>query len=386
VSPNGTFIVSGSGDRSVHVWNTDDGQAKFQPLLEHTGGVAAVVVSPDGRLIASASTDHTVMLWDADTGMRVGKLDGHVEEVLTVAFSPDSLWLASGSEDKTVCVWDVAARSMATFGPLLCAQMIRSVAFSPNGQLLAAADVGGYVHFWQTGTNTLARGPLQVCAGKIFSIAFSHNSRHIAAGGADPKIRIWNISDEGEPLVLVGHEKTIWSIAYSPESIYIASASLDKTVRLWDALTGEMRAEFTGHCAWVLSIAFMPDQGLLPVIVSGCSNGTIRVCEGRKARDIQWPDISSSPLDRLGGATLMDDGWLVEPSIRNGSARYDGEERRDQILLWVPEPYRGRLTLPPCSLFISSERVELTAIDAGDGYLWGDQWTRCWNDTAGLGE
>jgi WD40 repeat protein len=76
VSPDGRFIVSGSDDRTVKVWELESGRL-LRSLEGHTGGVNAVAVSPDGRFIVSGSSDRTVKVWELESGRLLRSLEGH---------------------------------------------------------------------------------------------------------------------------------------------------------------------------------------------------------------------------------------------------------------------------------------------------------------------
>jgi hypothetical protein len=123
VSPDGRFIVSGSQDRTVKVWDAQSG-ALLRSLKGHTS-VSAVAVSPDGRFIVSGSGDRTVKVWDAQSGALLRSLGGHTGPVHAVAVSPDGRFIISGSWDQTVKVWDAQSgallRSLGGHtGPVLC--------------------------------------------------------------------------------------------------------------------------------------------------------------------------------------------------------------------------------------------------------------------------
>ena len=65
-------------------------------LRGHTGLLWSVAFSPDGKRIVTGSGDKTVKVWDAATGQEVLALRGHAEDVLSVAFSPDGKRILSG--------------------------------------------------------------------------------------------------------------------------------------------------------------------------------------------------------------------------------------------------------------------------------------------------
>jgi hypothetical protein len=71
-----------------------------------SGRLTSMAVSPDGRFAVSGSGDKTVKLFDRETGKEIRSLAGHTGTVWSVAFSPDGKTIVSGSEDKTVRIWD----------------------------------------------------------------------------------------------------------------------------------------------------------------------------------------------------------------------------------------------------------------------------------------
>ncbi|KAG9025143.1 hypothetical protein FRB95_010502 [Tulasnella sp. JGI-2019a] len=70
---------------------------------KHSNSVSCIAVSPDGTTIVSGSGDNTLRLWDAKTGAVIGKvMEGHTSWVNCVAVSPDGTTIVSGSWDNTL--------------------------------------------------------------------------------------------------------------------------------------------------------------------------------------------------------------------------------------------------------------------------------------------
>ena len=55
----------------------------------HTASVNALALSPDGRFLVSGSEDVTLKIWDTATGNVLRTLSGHDQPVMAVAISPD---------------------------------------------------------------------------------------------------------------------------------------------------------------------------------------------------------------------------------------------------------------------------------------------------------
>lgn len=89
-SPNGSFIATGSADRTLRIWNPEKPQVKNSTDLKgHEGGIERVAWNPtkDAEL-ASVSSDGTCRFWDVRNKActAVVQLGG---EGLTIAWAAD---------------------------------------------------------------------------------------------------------------------------------------------------------------------------------------------------------------------------------------------------------------------------------------------------------
>jgi glucose repression regulatory protein TUP1 len=105
---DGRTIASGSGDRTVRLWDIETSSNILTLTIED--GVTTVAISPDTLYVAAGSLDKSVRVWDIQRGFLVERLegpDGHKDSVYSVAFSPNGRDLVSGSLDKTIKMWEL---------------------------------------------------------------------------------------------------------------------------------------------------------------------------------------------------------------------------------------------------------------------------------------
>ena len=76
----------------------------------HEGSVRAVAYSPNGKYIISGSMDKTLKLWNVETGSLIREMNAPRDRIYAVAFSPDSQRVVSAGGDMTLQIWNVSTR------------------------------------------------------------------------------------------------------------------------------------------------------------------------------------------------------------------------------------------------------------------------------------
>ena len=201
VTPDGRRAVSGSNDRTLKVWDLEQG-ALLATLEGHDAGVRAVAVTPDGRRAVSASNDRTLKVWDLEQGALLATLEGHGDGVRAVAVTPDGRRAVSGSYDQTLKVWDLEQ------GALLRPSRATAVGQGGGGD---AGRPARRLRLRRQDAQGLGPG----------------------AGRAAP--------------TLEGHGGGVRAVAVTPDGRRAVSGSDDQTLKVWDLEPGALLATLEGH-------------------------------------------------------------------------------------------------------------------------------------------
>jgi len=231
-SLDGRVLVSGSGDRTVRIWdmNSLDTPPKVLTINDpdslNDAGVTSVSISSNGRFVAAGSLDTVVRMWDVATGALVERLEGHRDGVYSVAFTPDDKGLVSGSLDRTLKFWDVSRLSMSD----------AKRKDGPGG--------GGGA----TALGTPGQGTVMKIDGKegspctmnfighedyVLSVAISHDGKWVVSGSEDRGVQFWDTRSAARQCILQGHKNSVISVDLSPMGGLLATGSGDWQARLW---------------------------------------------------------------------------------------------------------------------------------------------------------
>ena len=288
-SPDGKYIVSGSDDGTVRLWNIETGVVACKPFEGHKYWVHSVAFSPDGKHIASGSMD-MIRLWNVETGKSTLKqFEGDVKSLLFTSngniisvsrLSTDhtmiQLWnintgktvLTELLEEKNNCVGKMALKTriegLDVYADVYNLNFEVGVAFSPNGKYIALVTSDSWdiqLLNIETGKAILKSFEGPGHTDFIICLSFSPDGKYLVSGSKDCTIRLWDIETGKAALKPIeGHRGYVQSLAFSPDGKYIVSGLSDGTVQLWNAKNGEAASKsLKGHTNRVVSASFSPD-------------------------------------------------------------------------------------------------------------------------------
>ena len=423
-SPKGDRLASASQDRTVRVWDyeryrANEPDAGVQIFKGHLKSATSVAFHPDGQLLASGSQDRSIKVWNLTTEHLEKNLTGHEGEVVSLTFGDHgkSLISAGGSSQRgEVLFWDfdlgkirvtrnglsdrILSVTMSREGKVAAAgadgmlriwnhivssealsfradpQTVPGVAFAPDGLSLASAGQSGRVSLWNSsaGSETLTlstpgsmeavafnptwpfvasagtpRGEVRVWnldqpeqpiilpghKGSVFCLSFSPDGRYLASGGEDHAVRIVDfLNRDKEPALLQGHTAAVNALAYRPDGRLLASAGEDESIRLHDPATGELLQTLTGHTNGIRCLAFSPDGQWL---ASGSYDKTIRLWNVHDLNNVQSHKLEghtgSVNAIAFNGAAKLDDLQLASASSDKSIRVWDVRKRIERFKL-----------------------------------------------------
>ena len=159
-APNGKDVLGAAftSPFPLLLWDVASGKESGR-LDGHTANVHAAVYTPDGRYIVSGSDDQSVRLWDIVQRRQIRSF-AHPQGVTGVDVARDGLRAVSVSADAVLHVWDLASGTELVRIPVGSNYeypLSGPVACSPDGRLSATGSITGNVDLWDLDTRSHVR-------------------------------------------------------------------------------------------------------------------------------------------------------------------------------------------------------------------------------------
>ncbi len=278
-SPNGKWIVSGSDDKTIRIWEVATGK-EIRVIRGNEYAVKCIACSPNGQYVASGDINDAVHIWDIVNGKEFAKLRGHTSNVTCLQFNHNGERLISGSADHSIRIWDVdRGKSIATlyvrYEDHRYEEGVVCIAFSPDGEQIVSGSSDAKIRFWNVRSQKLT-AVLDGHEGYVSCVAFSQEGDRLVSAGHDDTVRVWDTISKQVILVLRGHHDRVCYVQFSQDAKQVISGSLDKTLRIWDVGSGPYLARARGHVGFIRSIEFSQDGR---VVSTGSDDNTVRIWE-----------------------------------------------------------------------------------------------------------
>ena len=386
------ILVSGSEDKTVMLWNTQNG-AERAALRGHEGWITAVAFSIDGKIVASGDTNGVIKVWDINTEREHATLRGHKNTINALAFAPEGPppyggCLASGSADGTIRFWNPNnGQELATF-TAGHTEWVKAVAFAEDGITLSSAAHNGTVDVWSLVTRreftTLSAGHSDLAEFATFStdgrffvtrgyngpIAFDPygwGSRYSFDGRGS--MQLWEVTtDEKLPGSWQKVADTISAFKFSPDGKVLASRGPKEDIRVWDIKSGIELSRINVGSPFPRQLMFSPDSTLLavygihgiPLVWDTDAGHQFPAFTTERASSLAFsPDNAVLALGHTDSITLWN---VTQTGMQEHSVIPDNHRGfSDALIIFSPD---GKTLLDP--KWSGGSRIQLWDVDTGE--------------------
>ncbi|KAJ4424764.1 pre-mRNA-splicing factor prp46 [Gnomoniopsis sp. IMI 355080] len=281
VEPNNKWFVTGSGDRTIKVWDLASGQLRLT-LTGHISTVRGLAVSPRHPYLFSCGEDKMVKCWDLETNKVIRHYHGHLSGVYTLALHPTLDVLVTGGRDGVARVWDMRTRSN--------------------------------IHVLSGHTQTVS------------SLVCQEADPQVITGSLDSHVRMWDLAAGKTMGVLTHHKKGVRALASHPSEFTFATGSTS-SIKQFKCPEGAFMQNFEGHNAIINTLAVNNDN----ILFSGGDNGSMSFWDWKTGYRYQAMDTIAQP-----GSLDAENGVFCSTFDHSGLRLINGEADKT-IKIWKPD-------------------------------------------------
>ncbi|MCG8698263.1 MAG: WD40 repeat domain-containing protein, partial [Bacteroidales bacterium] len=308
-------------------------QTEIETVVQtgHYAEITAVAYSNNGKFIVTGSVDKKIILWDAFKFKEIRTFLGCTDNVLHLEFSKNDTLLLATDRSGAASVWNVNT-SKQIQKLTLDNDQITHASFSPDNKKIVTASYKSHVRIWNTFTGKLIKTlhaiPQNLYMDKGFtypnakSVSFSHDGKHILAGCSDYTAICWNASS-GKEVQKYKKTRTTCTTCrieavFSPNGEYVATA-YDDSVKIFNTKTGLLVKKLFSRSGSMEQIKFSSDGNLIGLVqynhvyIWNFHKSKLLLDLYDKQKQIEDFDFSADGTKIItGGGNRMADVWEIK--------------------------------------------------------------------------
>ncbi|MCB0104776.1 MAG: PD40 domain-containing protein, partial [Caldilineaceae bacterium] len=205
-TPDGSMMISAGAEGTIHLWRSD-GEAdwKLDDILSvSTRVIHSLAVSADGRFLVHGTADRSVFVWELASKEQIHRFADFPQDFWSLAFMPSDpnsekagvqpIRLAGGNRSGVIYIWDLATEDPAEPVRTIHAHdsVLIDLAFCSASGCLASCGEDWCVRVWDVDSGT-ALHTLQGHGQMVSSIDIRFDGQVVVSGGMDGVIKLWDV-------------------------------------------------------------------------------------------------------------------------------------------------------------------------------------------------
>lgn len=323
-SPNGKFVVTGSMDNTIKLWDFKSGK-EIRSFSEHTGPIRTVFFSPDGSKILSASADNKALVYDVETGAVLVEIIQKKDRLWKACFSPDGSKILTMADRGVISLWNSESGELIGDYKKSYKGTISSQWFAADGQGFMSLYNHKQTRYTNLGDSTLNKS---FDIEQAYSYAISPNNKRLVVATATMKVEVVDLEKgEIERTIVPNKEQSCsgcnTDIDLSNSGKILATVNRYSGVDVWNVINGERLAHFDYESSWVDEVKISPNEKY--VVVTADDESTVwNIKTGKKQLDLVFDGLECLPV------FSPDSRFLLTTNENNTAALWNIETGRKE--------------------------------------------------------
>jgi WD40 repeat protein len=244
ISNDGTIVITGVG-YNILIYETSTGNI-IKTLTGHTNFINSLALSKNKKFIVSGSKDNTVKIWNIETENCIDTYN-YTSSVKCVSISKNDSYIASTNGSYEIHIWninpnnlDIIDRRTITIDNLIG---VNSISLNHDGTQIATGTYNGRVSIFDT-SNGNSIVVFNKHTAKVNSVSFSGNGRYLASASSDHTVKVWNVVNRSYIRNYQGHRHEVNTVSFNDDNTTIVSGGRDRRVIIWNLVENRIISVF----------------------------------------------------------------------------------------------------------------------------------------------